>query len=1290
MNCNTSETIITTAVNSSVVTPRSYLSSSNFSTLASRNASASNNRSKSKKTNISETEASELSTTCPGSAEYLGSLVEAAIIRVNVSNCRQLYAHSQHGVMLGICEKGPFCQYRVRVPYGMVVRAHYRKLPQVCDPGRQSSCRWSSYFFNGFHLRKKTPIHYYSTYKTESVTSTSNEMYVTHVNRPALEVKFQAVKHRFDIVLHSHYGGYLTALFQNTYYLARGFACSSLRVPEGQVVMVSFDQLPAKLTNMWHSVFIILQAKVQYDLKDFGYEDVNREAAIFNTTELQVHVHLPSFVFEADIKIFFSFHPKGNTPKRLNSGLYNCSVDDYRRFQQHLDCNLKVECEDGRDETGHCPFSSPACQGLEVAGGRCFKLFRFRSSIGPFRAITKCQSLGLGLASFKTDQDVADIHTLLYGRHTLQTMTGLMSGMSGVPFMYRHYFRWFDNTVVYSMKHINADYRPSRNDVFYEYRKFDSSEPISLSTGVKFMNILCDKHVLKKPLSHTAVVYIPASRQLSNFSRKLLIAFVCTNDQVTHSFLSCDAKSGCGQSVCTFTNMSTHSSPVLSTTTQVPVHAVAMYKCTSDDLIISYTLVCDFRNDCVDKSDESFCQHPLCEEFSCGNGQCVAKKKRCNEFSDCLDDSDEDDCPFAQVSHAERENQQYRLLIDLNGKGYFTYRLMNNSRPCPDTHYRCATAMVHCLPIYTRCNELYDCPYHEDERDCEDITCPGLYRCRDSTVCVHVDHVCDGWSQCPQRDDEWLCGMVCPPECLCQGHAFLCSQLFPAHLFPQLRCLDARGSGITVDKLTKNTYLIHLNLADCYLRFLPEMKFANLQVFDLSKNQLTSIVMNAFLTLQNLQVLVLKANPLTSVTSTVSDQRQYALRTLDLSQTYLSVFSSQILSLTPRVQNLNLSLSSIHTVTPLTLQGIRGARKLDLRGNSMTTFPLDIFLGLNDLELVLSPHYKLCCKDLLPDKIPQTRCVSPQHLISSCKSMLASDLHRLTFLSISILAVLGNVACVISQCVRSRKRCAFLINLQCADFCMGVYSCVIAAAHEMSNGHYFRYEVRWTASVACTMAGFLSLLSSEVSVLTIFLLTLDSLSVLCFPPSVYRFSRRSAAVACGVTWSAGVFLASLPLLPGLQHWGRYGRTAVCSLMTYDMNRFRTEFGLFQGIVVCHWLICLVVCAGQVLLYRATPKHFILIDSDKKQIYEGVVLKMKMAITDAVVWFSVTIASVLTWTGVVETERVTVFMAVMVLPLNSAVNPLLCLWHTVANWRQQEQEDRLLRVFKSKINHQFIH
>ncbi|KAL8623403.1 hypothetical protein ACOMHN_063713 [Nucella lapillus] len=90
---------------------------------------------------------------------------------------------------------------------------------------------------------------------------------------------------------------------------------------------------------------------------------------------------------------------------------------------------------------------------------------------------------------------------------------------------------------------------------------------------------------------------------------------------------------------------------------------------------------------------------------------------------------------------------------------------------------------------------MHDCLDHQDEEGCEDLTCPGFFRCRVSTTCVHNDHLCDGWSHCPLHDDELLCDVTCPVGCLCQGHTFLCFQPFSATLFPQLRYLDATGSG---------------------------------------------------------------------------------------------------------------------------------------------------------------------------------------------------------------------------------------------------------------------------------------------------------------------------------------------------------------------------------------------------------------------------------------------------------------------------------------------------------------
>jgi hypothetical protein len=51
-------------------------------------------------------------------------------------------------------------------------------------------------------------------------------------------------------------------------------------------------------------------------------------------------------------KMLYSFHLPSRRPVQNDKGLFNCSVDFYLDFSQHLHCNLEVECQGGQDETG--------------------------------------------------------------------------------------------------------------------------------------------------------------------------------------------------------------------------------------------------------------------------------------------------------------------------------------------------------------------------------------------------------------------------------------------------------------------------------------------------------------------------------------------------------------------------------------------------------------------------------------------------------------------------------------------------------------------------------------------------------------------------------------------------------------------------------------------------------------------------------------------------------------------------------------------------------------------------
>ena len=237
--------------------------------------------------------------------------------------------------------------------------------------------------------------------------------------------------------------------------------------------------------------------------------------------------------------------------------------------------------------------------------------------------------------------------------------------------------------------------------------------------------------------------------------------------------------------------------------------------------------------------------------------------------SDCYDGSDE-------VCRTLRETLKLPTLppavLNVDGTGKPFLRQMNDLAECPVNHFQCYQG--HCLPIYLRCNGVDDCPNREDEASCEGYMCSGFYRCRQSKVCLHTDHVCDGVFQCPQYDDELMCEkLTCPDVCQCQGLAFVCSANFSASSYPSLCYLDDSGSGMKPVNLTHNHFLIHLRLSDCRIDTQLTLALPNLRHLDLSGNGLARIDIQHFHSLKNLRVLVLSGNPLSAITNSAFGTR---------------------------------------------------------------------------------------------------------------------------------------------------------------------------------------------------------------------------------------------------------------------------------------------------------------------------------------------------------------------------------------------------------------------------------
>ena len=1003
--------------------------------------------------------------------------------------------------------------------------------------------------------------------------------------------------------------------------------------------------------------------------------------------------------------INFSFHPSNRVPRKLSSGLYNCSVEDYWRLQQHLDCNMKVECEDERDEAGHCPFSSPACQGWVAYRDKCYK---YVSQETMDRSVTNerridmkgvkfCASLNASLATFRGRQGADFVLGTLLEVLSMEirvkpALVDFSFGTLSVPGIYRKNLIASDKTVIYHSFDLEGTYYG--NELCFVMKLYPRSfkygaHSFACVEGMTFYTR--ELYAICEVSSHDNDQYRNEPIQLFktpfSYRNGNVRLSRCPDDQMVHMFLSCHPHHACGRSLpylCTFFNNTKNNIDDVWGTEQ-GMTSMPVFTCSDDVTRLSYSLVCDSRFHCKDGSDETFCQHPPCGAFACRNGQCVSYRKLCDMVSHCVDDSDELVCEHYGSTTMEVRDTRSPVLISFDGKQSFTVREMSANETCPDTHYRCPGEYNNCLPVYTRCNGWYDCMDHEDEEACEDMTCPGFYRCFHSTVCVHADHLCDGWPHCPQHDDEWLCNMTCPAQCLCQGQIFLCSKPFHAHLFPNLRCLDAQGSKMSPSDLSSNFYIMHLRLSDCSLNFLPTMAFLNLQFLDLAANNITVIKMTAFAHLVNLRTLSLANNPIDLLNYDPNSTVQLtALRTVDLSHSKLTVFDSKPLSNMPNVQSLNLSFSTIHTIHSNGFQYTPRLTHLYLAGNPINMFTADLFKPLAFLRAVSSQSYKFCCREILPAHFELIKCDAPQDEISACEDLLQSGTYRGFLWLISFLALLGNVFClVVRVCVKRTTSTSgfhvFVTNLGIADLFMGVYLAIVGVADSLFRGEYISHDETWKHSVACEVAGFLSLLSCEVSALTIWLITLDRFIVLHFPFSSVRFRMASAAVACLITWLVGLSLATVPLLPVTSHWEFYSQTGICIPLPVTRQDFHGKTFATSVFVVFNFILFVLIASGQAFIYWSVQQNALTTESSKASRDLTIARRLlSVAVTDFLCWFPIGLCGLLAKADVPIPGEVNVALAIFVLPLNSALNPFMYTFNMLMEKRRKSREALLLQ------------
>ena len=615
-------------------------------------------------------------------------------------------------------------------------------------------------------------------------------------------------------------------------------------------------------------------------------------------------------------------------------------------------------------------------------------------------------------------------------------------------------------------------------------------------------------------------------------------------------------------------------------------------------------------------------------------------------------------------------------------KGMASYFTVDDRSACSSSrgYFWCPSNLL-CLPVHLRCNGVDDCPDRQDEANCQNYTCPGFYRCRGSLICLHPQHVCDSETQCPQHDDEWFCGYRCPTNCSCQGLSYTCRHEFQVEKYPDVRYLNASGSGLTLAHLFNNFMLVYLSLEHCNLTRLHHQPLRNLNILDISHNDIEAVTLEYLDNVKNLKMLTLTGNPLAALfTSSAHSVGTFPkLKIMDLSMATIPYLNVSRLALFPGLMTLNLSGSAIQRVSGGGFNNPE-LRVLDMRGSGVADFPRNLLKKLRNLAALYVDNYKMCCLQSLPEGFDTKGCHSPSPVISSCDNLLGSKAQRIVVFLLAAATLFGNWTNFIIAMRRREENGmsnVFVPHLFLSKSVMGTYLAVINVADRVFSGVYLWRDTAWRSSYWCTMCGFLFLLSSQASVFVLVCMTLERCMVLAWADRGAHWGRKVKQLMCAVSWVGGIVLAAIP---AASRRNAFSQTSFCIPLPVGQGQVSWHHYDFGVLVVLNTTLMMLTTAGQTYIYTTVHSNFMVYLVDNPRSHELIVARrlINLVVTDACCWFLFALWALLTSQGVFLFGDVTSVTAVFVTYVSSALTPYLYLQDMALERTRQLQRQRLLK------------
>jgi len=258
----------------------------------------------------------------------------------------------------------------------------------------------------------------------------------------------------------------------------------------------------------------------------------------------------------------------------------------------------------------------------------------------------------------------------------------------------------------------------------------------------------------------------------------------------------------------------------------------------------------------------------------------------------------------------------------------------------------------------------------------------------------------------------------------------------------------------------------------------------------------------------------------------------------------------------------------------------------------------------------------------------------------------------------SIIALLGNamVFCVLMLSRRTLSVTKFLlINLSFADLCLALYLFILVSASSHTHGNYYNYVREWQYGGGCSVAGFLAIFSSQLSMIVLVVITMERYFAIVHAMHFHRrVSMNHAAIGMVIAWCISILMAILPLV-GVNSYNEVAiclpfRTESISDMVYIGAILIVNLGFFLFVFLSYLRMFFVVRSPH-------------LDNGQQRSDSEVAKRMALLVfTDFFCWGPIALVGMWSAFGDTDTLGVTVknskFLLVIFFPINALCNPFL--------------------------------